>query len=55
MSFTKDMGIHATKVAKNLTNKYSLKRLDSATKSTTDTTNTASKRAIQKSAEAAGD
>ena len=39
---------------KNLSNKYSQKLLDSAKKSTTDAVKTASKRAIQKTAEAAG-
>ena len=46
---------HATKVAKNLSNKYSHKPLDTAKKSTTDPIKTASKRAIQKAAEATGD
>ena len=41
--------------AKNLSNKYSQKLLDSAKKSTTDTIKTASKRVIQKTAEATGD
>ena len=48
------MGTHATKIAKNLSNKYSQKLLDSAKKSTADATKTASKRAIQKTAEATG-
>ena len=47
-SFAKSMG-------KSLTNKYSQKLLDSAKKSTTDVIKTASKRAIQKTAEATGD
>ena len=55
LSFAKNMGIHATKVAKNLSNKYSQKLLDSAKKSTTDAIKTASRRAIQKTAEATGD
>ena len=42
------MGTHTTKVAKNLSNKYSQKRLHTATKSATDAIKTASKRAIQK-------
>ena len=46
---------HATKVAKNLSNKYSHKPLDTAKKSATDPVKTASKRAIQKAAEATGD
>ena len=48
------MGTHATKIAKNLSNRYSQKLLDSAKKSTADATKTASKRAIQKTAEATG-
>ena len=54
-SFAKNMVIHATKVAKSLSNKYSQKLLDSAKKSTMDAIKTASKTTIQKSAEAAGD
>ena len=53
--FAKTMGTHATKVGKNLSNKYSQKPLDTAKKSTTDAIKTASKRAIQKTAEATGD
>ena len=48
LSFAKNMGRHVNKVTKNLSNKYSQKLLDSAKKSTTDATKTASKRAIQK-------
>ena len=48
LSFAEDMG-------KSLSNKYGQKRLDSAKRSTTDAKNTASKRSIQKSAEATGD
>ena len=48
MSFAKTMG-------KNLSNKYGQKILHSAKKSTTDVIKTASKRAIQKTAEATGD
>ena len=48
LSFAKNMGKH-------LSNKYGQKRLDSAKKSTTDAIKTASKRAIQKTAEATGD
>ena len=48
MSFPENMG-------KNLSNKYSQKLLDSAKKSSTDVIKTASKRDIQKAAEAAGD
>ena len=46
--FAKNMG-------KSLSNKYVQKLLDSAKKSTTDAMKTASKRAIQKAAEATGD
>ena len=55
LSFAKNMGTDATKVAKNLSNKYSQKRLDTAKNSTTDAIKTASKRVIQKTAEATGD
>ena len=48
MSFAKNMG-------KRLSNKYGQKILDSTKKSTTDVIKTASKRAIQKTAEATGD
>ena len=51
----KNMGRHANKVAKSLSNNHSQKPLDSAKKSTTDAIKTASKRAIQKTAEATGD
>ena len=47
LSFAKNMG-------KSLSNKYVQKLLDSAKKSTTDVIKTASKRAIQKTAEATG-
>ena len=36
MSFAKNMGTHAAKVGKNLSNKYSQRLLDTAKKSTTD-------------------
>ena len=36
LCLAKNMGTHATKVAKHLSNKYSQKRLDNAKKSTTD-------------------
>ena len=42
-------------LAKNLSNKYSQKLIDTAKKSTTDALKTASKRAIQKTAEETGD
>ena len=48
LSFARNMG-------KSLSNKYGQKLLDSAKKSTTDAIKTASKRAIQKTAEATGD
>ena len=48
MSFAKNMD-------KSLSNKYGQKRFDSAKKSTTDAIKTASKRAIQKTAEATDD
>ena len=55
LSFAKNMGRHANKVAKSLSNKYGQKLLDRAKKSTTVAIKTASKRAIQKAAEATGD
>ena len=45
----------AKNVGKNLSNKHSQKLLDTAKKSTIDAIKTASKRAIQKPAEATGD
>ena len=48
LSFAKNIG-------KSLSNKYGQKLFDSAKKSTTDAIKTASKRAIQKTAEATGD
>ena len=42
-------------LGKCLSNKHGQKLLDNAKKSTTDAINTASKRAIQKTAEATGD
>ena len=54
-SFARNIGTHATKVVKNMTNKYSQKLVDTAKKSATDAIKTASKRAIQKTAEATGD
>ena len=55
LSFAKSIGTHATKVAKNVSNNYGQKLLDSAKISTTDAIKTTSKRAIQKTAEATGD
>ena len=55
LSFARNIGTHATKVAKNMSNKYSQKLVDTAKrKSATDAIKTASKRAIQKTAEATG-
>ena len=48
LSFAKNIG-------KNLSNKYGQKIIDTAKKSTTDAIKTASKRAIQKTAEATDD
>ena len=45
----------AKNIRKNLSNKYGQKLLDSSKKSTTGAIKTASKRAMQKTAEAAGD
>ena len=55
LSFTKNMGTHANKVAKNLSNKHGQKLLDTAKKFSTDAIKTASKRAIEKTAEVSGD
>ena len=55
LSFAKHIGTHGTKVAKNMSNKYSQKLLDSAKKSTTDAIKTALKGAIQTTAQATGD
>ena len=55
LSFARNIGTHAAKVAKNMSNKYSQKLVDTAKTSATDAIKTASKRAIQKTAEATGD
>ena len=55
LSFARNIGTHATKVAKNMSNKYGQKLADTAKKSVTDATKTASKRSIQKTAEATRD
>ena len=55
LSFARNIGTHAAKVAKNMSNKYSQKLVDTAKKSTTDAIKTTSKRAILKIAEATGD
>ena len=51
LSFAKNIGMNISKI---LSGKYSQKLLDSAKKSGTDALKTASKRAIQKTAEATG-
>ena len=48
LSFSRNIGTHAAKAAKNMSNKYSQKLVDTAKKSATDAIKTASKRAIQK-------
>ena len=50
LSFARNMGTYATKVAKNMTNTYGQKLLDTVKKSATDAIKTTSKRAIQKTA-----
>ena len=55
LSFARNIGTHATKVAKNMNNKYIQKLVDTAKKSATDVIKTASIRATQKTAEATGD
>ena len=54
LSFARNIGTHATKVAKNMSNKYGQKLANTAKKSATDAIMTTSKRAIQKTAEATG-
>ena len=54
LSFARNIGTHAAKVAKNMRNKYSQKLVDTAKNSATDAIKTASKRAIHKTAEATG-
>ena len=53
LSFARNIDKHAAKTAKHMSNKYSQKLVDC--KSATDVIKTASKRAIQKTAEATGD
>ena len=55
LSFARNIGTHAAKVAKNMSNKYNQKLVYTAKKSATDVIKTASKRAIQKAAETTGD
>ena len=54
LSFARNIGAHVTKVAKNMNNKYGQKLADTAGKSATDAIRVASKRAIQKTADATG-
>ena len=55
LSFARNIGTYAAKAAKNMSNKYSQKLVDTAKKSATNAIKTTSKRAIQKTAEATGD
>ena len=56
MSFVKNMDKNIDKnISKNLSGKYTLKLLDHAKKSTTNTFKTTSEKVIQKAAEATGD
>ena len=55
LSFARNLGTHATKVAKNSNNKCGQKLADYAKNSATDALKIAGKRAIQKTAEASGD
>ena len=55
LSFARNIGTHAVKAAKNTSNKYSQKLVDTAKNSAADAIKTASKTAIQKTAEATGD
>ena len=55
LSFARNLGTHSIKFAKNLNNENGQKLADSAKKSATDAFRIASKRAIQKTAEATGD
>ena len=55
LSFPRNIVTHATKAAKKISNKYRQKLVNTARKSGTDAIKTASKRAIQKTAEAIED
>ena len=55
LSFARNIGTHVAKVAKSMSNIYNQKLVDTAITSATDAIKTASKRAIQKTAEATGD
>ena len=46
LSFARNIGTHAAKVAKSMSNIYNQKLVDTAKKSATDAIKTASKRAI---------
>ena len=48
LSFAKNIGTYAAKVAKNMSNKYSQKLVDTAKKSATDAIKTASKKQFKK-------
>ena len=55
LPYARNISTHATKVAKNMSNKYSQKLVNTAKKSATDAIKTASRREVQKIAEAFGD
>ena len=55
LSFARNIGTHATKVSKKLNNKYGQMLVDSSKKCATDAFKIASKKAIQKTAEATWD
>ena len=55
LSFARNISTHATKVAKNRSNKYGKKLADTAKKSATDAIKIVSRRAVQKTAEATTD
>ena len=55
LCFARNIGTHAAKAAKNMSNKYSQKLVNTTKKSATDAIKTASKRAIQKTPETTGD
>ena len=48
LSFAKNIGTHAAKVAKNMSNKYSQKLVDTAKKSAAEAIKNASKRAFNR-------
>ena len=55
LSLARNIGTHATKVAKNIRKKYGQELADTAKKYAKNALKTASKRAIEKTAEATGD